>query len=368
MSLSAPASPVRDRPVERLEVVPESRTRSKRSRYTWARRLCYRTIVRPRALLVVPLFLLSECGDSHARVPYAVVSGPRDWTAHPAVFESDAPATIYAMSDVHGGYDRMVALLSAHHVIATGPSSAEAAQWSAGTAVLVVAGDLMDKGPASLEAIDLLRALEPQAASAGGHVIFTLGNHEAEFLDDPENDKATKDDGVDQEIRAHGLSPLAIANGSDPRGAWLRDRPFAAKLGAWFFAHAGNTHGRTLPELEVALRAGVQAHDYDDSEMIGNDSILESRGWYTGDSSIAARYASAVGARHIVFGHQPDALGPRGEIAVAYGGVLFRIDCGMSPLVDDSRGRMLRIRREANVDVAESLSPDGSAREIWRGS
>ena len=320
-----------------------------------------------RALVVLGLALvLPDCSD-HQRVPYAVVSAPRDWTIHPAVIEMDAPPTVFAMSDVHGGYDRMVALLVAHHVLVSAPPTPDAAQWGAGGAVLVVAGDLMDKGPAPLEAIDLLRGLEPQAAAAGGRVLFTMGNHEAEFLDDPDNDKATKDDGVDQEIQARGLSPLGIANGSDPRGKWLRDQPFGARVGAWFFAHAGDTHGRSVQGLEQALRAGVLANDYDDAEVIGDSSILESRGWYTDDASTASRYAAALGARHIVFGHEPDALGARGQIAIGYEGVLFRIDCGMSPDVDDSTGKLLRIRREGAVDVAESLDPDGKVNEIWRG-
>jgi hypothetical protein len=122
-----------------------------------------------------------------------------------------------------------------------------------------------------------------------------------------------------------------------------------------------------VAELELVLKAAVQAHDYDDSEIIGGDSLLESRGWYASDSAVARHYAEALGARHIVFGHQPDALGRRGEIAVGFEGALFRIDCGMSPDVDDSHGRMLRIRREDAVEVAESLNPDGSVREIWRG-
>lgn len=311
---------------------------------------------------------LFACSDSkHTRVAYAVVSPPRDWASHPAVVELDASPTVYALSDVHGGYDRMVTLLSAHRLIARVPMAPEKAEWSGGAAVLIVTGDLMDKGPKALEALDLIRTLEPLAASAGGRVVFTLGNHEAEFLDDPENDKATKSDGVDDEIRNRGLSPIAIANGTDPRGVWLRDRPFAARVGNWFFAHAGNTRGRSVQELELALQQALATHDYDDAEIVGGDSILESRGWYSADSSVASRYAAAVGAQHIVFGHQPDALGPRGEIASAYGGVLFRIDCGLSPDVNDSDGRMLRIRRDGDTDVAESLAPDGAAREIWRG-
>lgn len=303
---------------------------------------------------------MSGCA-SHERRAYAVVSPPRDWAAHPAVVELDAPATIYALSDVHGGYDRMVALLAAHHVID------EARRWSAGDAVFVLTGDVMDKGPSPIEAFDLLRALEPQAEAAGGRVLFTLGNHEAEFLYDPENDKATKDDGVDAELHARGLTPVGVASGADAHGQWLRDRPFAARVGAWFFAHAGNTKGRSITDLESAIRAGVTASDYATSEAIGDDSILEARDWYAANASTASTYAAAVRAKHIVFGHQPDALGARGEIAVAYGGALFRIDCGMSPNVDDSHGRMLRIRHDGDVDTAESLSPDGTSHEIWRG-
>jgi hypothetical protein len=313
------------------------------------------------ALAIVGL----QCG--HTREPYSVVSAPRGWAEHPAIVEMGAVPTLYAISDVHGGYERMVTLLAAHHVIAAHPPAPDAAQWTGGTAVLVVIGDIFDKGAAPLEALDLLRTLEPRAATAGGRVIFTLGNHEAEFLDDPENDKATKDHGVDEEIRTRGLAPVDIASGKDPRGAWLRDRPFGAKVGSWFFAHAGNTHGRSLPDLEAALRTGVGANDYHDDEIIGGESLLESRGWYAGDDATAMRYGAALGAKHIVFGHQPDALGPRGQIAVAYAGALFRIDCGMSPDVDDSQGRMLRVRREEALEIAESLDPEGSAHEVWRG-
>ncbi len=165
---------------------------------------------------LVALVLLGCSG--HERATYTVVSPPRDWSAHPAIVEMDAPPTIYAMSDVHGGYERMVDLLVAHHVIAERPPAPAAVRWNAGGAVFVMTGDVMDKGASPLEAFDVLRALEPQAAAAGGRVIFTLGNHEAEFLYDPENDKATKPDGVDHEIRAWGLTPVGVANGSDVHG------------------------------------------------------------------------------------------------------------------------------------------------------
>ncbi len=310
---------------------------------------------------------LAHAGCGHTRTPYTVVSPPRDWSTYPAIVTVDRGPLVYAVSDVHGGYDRLVALLAAHHVIAGAPATPEAATWTGDSAVLVVAGDLFDKGPKALEALALFETLENEAKAQGGRVVVAFGNHEAEFLDDPSNDKATGSDGIDAELHADSIDPLAIANGSDPRGVWLRNRPFGVRIGRWFFAHAGNTKGRSIAELEAMFRAAVAAHDYDDNEIIGSDSLLEARGWYS-DPSIAPRYTAALDVTHIVFGHQPSALGPTGEIAMGAEGTLFRIDCGMSPVVNDSDGRMLRVRAEGDVDIAESLQPDGSAREIWRGT
>lgn len=308
---------------------------------------------------------LAACGDPPR---YPVLSGPRDWTAHPAIVELDRPedAPVYAVSDVHGGYDRLTALLARHGVIAGMPADPASAQWSAGHAVLVLAGDMIDKGPSSMEVIDLLRALEVGADAAGGRVVATLGNHEAEFLVDPLNSKADADDGIDPELRARHVDPMAVANGSDPRGRWLRTLPFGVRVGTWFFSHAGNTAGRTIPALEATLRAAVTAHDYNDPEVVGADSVLEAREWWTSSAGVVAASARALGVAHFVFGHTPSALGARGAIALDGPATLFRIDCGMSPGVDDSRGSLLRVRVEGGRDVAEALTSDGRVQELWR--
>jgi hypothetical protein len=75
-----------------------------------------------------------------------------------------------------------------------------------------------------------------------------------------------------------------------------------------------------------------------------------------------------VGAGHIVFGHDPNALGPKGAIAVGPDGVLFRVDTGMSPGVDDSKGYLLRLTRDGYQDVAEALDHHGVSEEIWSGA
>jgi hypothetical protein len=51
--------------------------------------------------------------------------------------------------------------------------------WSGEAAHLVVVGDILDRGPDSRQAMDLLMRLEEESASAGGMVHVLIGNHEA---------------------------------------------------------------------------------------------------------------------------------------------------------------------------------------------
>jgi hypothetical protein len=292
-------------------------------------------------------------------------AGSRDWNAFPAIVDIAATPTIYALSDVHGGYDRLAALLTANGITSRAPSSSTDAHWGAGTATLVVTGDMIDKGPSSVEVLDFLMALQADATKAGGRVIVTLGNHEAEFLVDPMNSKATGPAGIDTELATKGVMPAAIASGADPRGAWLRRLPFGARVGGWFFSHAGDTQGRTVAALSTALEAAVKAHsDYNDPDIVGTTSILESRSWYS-NAGTGAQNATALGVKHIAFGHDPSALGPKGKIAFAPDHVLLRIDCGMSPGVDDSTGMILRVTELGANDVVEQLDATGKASSLF---
>jgi 3',5'-cyclic AMP phosphodiesterase CpdA len=300
------------------------------------------------------------------RDPAGVAPPPTATTGALVDVDRTTPRTLYALSDVHGGYDRLAALLAGAGVTPGVPERPDAMRWAAGDAVLVVTGDLIDKGPQPIEVIDALRALETSAAAAGGRVVVLLGNHEAEFFVNPTNKKANGSDGVDRELDALHVDPYFLAAGDESRGQWLLARPFGARVGGWFFSHGGSTHGRTFAELDSVLRAELVAHPtFDSAEIVGDGSILEERGWY-GDPAVAPANARALGVSHIVFGHDPNALGARGAIAVAQNGVLFRIDCGMSPGVDDSTGCILRVHREGSVDVAEELRASGPPREIFR--
>jgi hypothetical protein len=133
----------------------------------------------------------------------------------------------------------------------------------------------------------------------------------------------------------------------------------------WFFAHGGSTRGRSIAALDASLRAALLAHPtFDADEIVGGDSILAASGWYA-DPAVAVANAAALGVDHVVFGHDPNALGARGAIAVAQDRRLLRIDGGMSPSVNDSDGRLLRIRQEGGAEVAEEVGVAG-VRALFR--
>ena len=80
---------------------------------------------------------------------------------------------IVALSDIHGAYDAFVETLQQAGVID------DSLSWSGGRSHLVIVGDLLDRGPNSRDAMDLLMRLEEEAGPAGGRVHVLIGNHEA---------------------------------------------------------------------------------------------------------------------------------------------------------------------------------------------
>ena len=122
-------------------------------------------------------------------------------------------------------------------------------------------------------------------------------------------DKAEKGDGVRTEMEKLGVNPIAVASGAVPRGQWLRELPLAVRAGGWFFAHAGNTAGRTVEELEAVFRKEIDDHpDFDSPELIGGESIVESKDWYDARAANAQRLAVA----HIVLGINRTRSGRKG--------------------------------------------------------
>src|SRR5205814_7174767 len=80
---------------------------------------------------------------------------------------------VVAVGDVHGDADQLVAVLRSASLID------DKGAWSGGKAHLVQTGDILDRGPDSRRAMDVLMRLEIEATKAGGAVHALIGNHEA---------------------------------------------------------------------------------------------------------------------------------------------------------------------------------------------
>jgi hypothetical protein len=261
----------------------------------------------------------------------------RDFSSHPAIIEIDDADHVYALSDAHGGYETLLAVLAANHLIAGPDADPTKVKWTGGTATLIIAGDLIDKGSKSLEVIDLVRSLETQAPHGGGRVIATMGNHEAEFLLDPMNHKAmsTGPDavGIDNELSARGIDPQKVAAGKDAegRGKWLAALPLGVRVKKWFFAHGGNTQQMSIKDLKKKLENSIANNGFGDKDITGKGSILEAQEWYGdyNDSKAGKKEADALGVDHIVFGHDPGAFKEHGKLRQSKNGVLVKIDVAM---------------------------------------
>src|SRR4051812_48702821 len=81
-----------------------------------------------------------------------IVAVPRAIAAdQPSKCAIDGVERVVAVGDVHGAYDRFVELLTVAGLID------DHLHWAGGRAHLVQTGDVVDRGPDSLKAIDLLR-------------------------------------------------------------------------------------------------------------------------------------------------------------------------------------------------------------------
>src|SRR5688572_18360421 len=164
-------------------------------------------IIMTRRLLAALLLLLA--------LPLLGETPPRNWGRCPAVVTLQTTEIVHALGDTHGDYDRLVTLLVAGKLISAAPASPQQVTWSGGKSIFIVTGDMIDKWDQSIEVIALMRALVSSAASQGGRVVISAGNHEGEFLEDPKSDKTKQ---FRKELKAAGIDPKEVANGTDSEG------------------------------------------------------------------------------------------------------------------------------------------------------
>ncbi len=311
----------------------------------------------------------------------------RDFDANPALIVDDLPPTLFAVSDIHGALPTFVTLARRHGLVRTDDLAQPV--WTGGNATLLVMGDLFNKGTHSLGTIRYLRALQEDAASKGGRVIVTMGNHEGFFLSRPyghrsdgkprvaarpgasdrQRDTPMPDpdpDRLNAQLRAEGIRPEDVAHGRDPEGIgqWLRDLPVAARLGDIDFIHAGSYHGRTLSQVDEAARRAIARDGYDSADLIGDkrdpQAMLNVSG-FEHPRQVAENHA-ATDARVTVFGHVTAFREEHGGVGVGYDGRLLSIDSHMNIVPD--RAAMIRLDTADGETSAVALHVDGRVEEL----
>ncbi|HHY48304.1 MAG TPA: serine/threonine protein phosphatase [Alphaproteobacteria bacterium] len=168
------------------------------------------------------------------------------------------PAAVYAIGDIHGCYQHLVAL--EHEIVADGATIA-------GEKWIVTLGDHLDRGPDSAGVIAHVTGTAPQ----GFRRISLRGNHEQmmlDFLRDPAAHEYWLAEGGFATLASYGigLAELGEAAGADVIGrilaavperhlAFIASLPFMLTLPGWLFVHAG-------------IRPGVAIEQQRDADLI----------------------------------------------------------------------------------------------------
>ncbi len=170
----------------------------------------------------------------------------------PAAADLDPPApdSVYLFGDVHGEFDRIVALLRGAELIDEGLA------WRGGTRSVVFLGDLFDRGDDVTRVLWFLYGLERQAAAVGGRVHVVLGNHEVMVMSGDLRYVSGKEKII---ADLHGVGYQELFH---PRhsvlGRWLASKPGLVRMDDLLLAHGGVSPtylGYSLTEFQDTLRA-----------------------------------------------------------------------------------------------------------------
>jgi hypothetical protein len=221
-------------------------------------------IVERRIIQVVDTLRFNGfCGDSD--IEYLIPATPA--AVEPHVF--DNVSRIMAVSDIHGEYEHLVDILTKCGIIA------DDGHWTWGQGHLIIVGDVFDRGDKVTECLWFIHRLERDAKQRGGHVHFTLGNHETMVLTGVARKSRIKHEdlyGPDMEL-----------------GRWLRSKHTVIKINDIIFIHGGiapwliDRYPR-LADLNEAVRNSIDLS----SSQVAFDETLRllygGRGpfWYRG--------------------------------------------------------------------------------------
>jgi hypothetical protein len=218
--------------------------------------------------------------------------------------------------------------------------------WTGGKTHLVQVGDMVDRGPASRKAMDLLMKLEPQAKSAGGYVHPLIGNHEAmniygdlRYVSAAEYASYQSESSEEEPGKPAGYAghrKLWGPNGT--YGKWIRSHNAIIKINDTVFLHGGigpKYASYSIREMNDRIREELN----DPSKLQGGMAMDEEgplwyRGLAEGDQQALATHVATVlkklKVERIVIGH----TFTDGAITPRFGGKVLLIDIGLSRIYD----------------------------------
>ena len=284
------------------------------------------------------------------------------------------------MGDIHGDYQQFVNLLRSAGLID------EEQNWSGGKTHLVQTGDVLDRGPHSRKAMDLLMKLEQQARKAGGHVHALIGNHEAmnvygdlRYVSRGEYE-AFREENSDhqdhvQSTDAPGYREHRRNFGSKGKyGKWIRGHNAVIKINDTLFLHGGispNYAKRSIREINRRVRQELELEDF---RKLQGGVVRDPAGplWYRGLArgpeetleTHLARVLENYKVRRIAVAHTTT----MGAIMPRFDARLLMIDVGMSKLYGGrsaclliETGKVYALHRGTKLEI-----PDDSGEDLLR--
>jgi hypothetical protein len=264
-----------------------------------------------------------------------------------------APERLVAVGDLHGDLD------AARRALRLAGAIDERDRWAGGKLVVVQTGDLIDRGDADRDVLDLVERLVAEAKAAGGEFVSLLGNHELMNVAHdfryvtPKSFAAFADGGRGALRAAASAGPRASASAPPPAGsadpsggrtaAFAPGGPYARRFAERnLFVKIGDTvfvHGGVLPKhVGYGLdRMNDEVRDWalgqrpePPAVVMAEDGPVWTRAYSLPDRAPScgqlAEALARLGAKRMVVGHTVQS----GGVSATCDERVWRIDVGLS--------------------------------------
>lgn len=221
------------------------------------------------------------------------------------------PEPVWIVGDPQGWHEPLLRILRDAELVDAN------AGWIGGRATLVVAGDLVDRGPDGIGVIDLLMRLQSESS---GNVHVVIGNHDVQLLAAHRFADARRQEWLDSGGLASDLERL-----TDAHVEWLSSLPAMVQIGDALVLHADalfyRNYGATLKEVNSRFSQVLHGEDLAEWKLL-LDRFGEHRA-FTGEQGEThlAEFLGTFRAARLVHGHTPIArmLGvPPASVREAY--------------------------------------------------